>query len=272
MRYRAIVAYEGSGYQGFQRQTHGGRSVVNQLEQALTDICGQPVEVVGAGRTDAGVHATGQVIAFDLDWRHTEQDLIRALNIRLPTDIAIQRVEGAEPGFNPRYDALSRTYEYCVYVAEARHPRFERQMWHQTGALDSTAMNNAAALLIGAHDFASFGSPPRGDKGTTRRTVYQSAWHVAETPPISGLCGRSFLGAQQYQFYNYTIEANAFLYRMVRAIVGSLVEIGRGRMQLDAFADAFQAKDRSRIRHMAPPQGLTLVEVKYKREQTPAGA
>jgi len=255
------VAYDGSGYQGFQRLEAAKPSITGALESALTAINGGlPVEVLGAGRTDAGVHATGQVIAFDLQWRHTEDELVRALNVRLPMDIAVQQLERVEADFHPRYDALSRRYEYRVYAAPVRQPVLDHTQWYiGPGAPALDAMNTAAALLIGPHDFASFGSPPMGERGTTLREVYRSEWTTAGT----------MFGAL---LYSYTIEANAFLYRMVRAIVSSLIEVGKGHMSIAAFANAFLARQRSAIKHLAPPHGLTLVEVTYQREQTPAGA
>jgi tRNA pseudouridine38-40 synthase len=259
VRYRAILAYDGTAYLGFQRLAGDQPTIQGTVEAAIASVSGQHVTVLGAGRTDAGVHATGQVIAFDLAWRHEDDDLLRAINATLPDDIAVQRLERAEPGFHPRHDATRRWYQYFVYEAQIRQPMMARMAWwvrppvHQR--LDLEAMNWAAAKLLGAHDFASFGTPPQGEK--TVRQVFRSEWEI-EAP------------TQGTRLISYGIEANAFLYRMVRTIVGTLVEVGLNRMTIEAFIEAFQARDRSRISKLAPPHGLTLVEVKYGGE-TPAG-
>ncbi len=253
VRYRAIVAYDGTAYQGFQRLTDRRPSVQGTIEAALTRINGQEVSILGAGRTDAGVHATGQVIAFNLVWKHDDWDLLRAINATLPTDIALQRLERVEMEFHPRYDAKSRTYQYFVYEAQIRQPMMARMAWwvrpplHQR--LDVDSMNWAAAKLLGNHDFATFGSPPQGE--STTRQVFQSEWQI-EVP------------TQGTRLLSYCIEANAFLYHMVRSIVGALVEVGLQRLAIAEFIEAFQAKERGRIGRLAPPHGLTLTEVKYE--------
>ncbi len=255
VRYRAILAYEGTNYQGFQRLAGDEPSIQGTVEAAIAKISGQQVTVIGAGRTDAGVHATGQVIAFDLIWKHEDDDLLRAINATLPNDIAVQRLDKATPGFHPRYDATSRTYQYFVYETPIRQPMMARMSWwvhpppHQR--LDVDKMDWAAAKLLGSHDFASFGTPPQGE--VTRRHVFRSEWEI-EVP------------TQGTRLISYCIEANAFLYHMVRSIVGTLVEVGLGRMTIAEFIDAFQAKNRGRIGRLAPPHGLTLVEVRYDRQ------
>ncbi len=261
VRYRAILAYDGTAYQGFQRLARNQPTIQGTVEAAIAKISRQPVTVIGAGRTDAGVHATGQIIAFDLLWKHDDDDLIRAINATLPDDIAVQRLERAAPGFHPRYDATSRTYQYFVYEAQIRQPMMARMSWwirppiHQR--LDIDRMNWAAAKLLGVHDFASFGKPTQGD--STTRQVFRSEWAI-EVP------------TQGTRLISYCIEANAFLYRMVRAVVATLVEVGLNRMSIEAFIEAFQAKDRGRIKYLAPPHGLTLVAVNYEQSgATPAG-
>jgi tRNA pseudouridine38-40 synthase len=261
VRYRAILAYDGTAYLGFQRLAGNQPTIQGTVEAAIAKISGQPVTVIGAGRTDAGVHATGQIIAFDLLWKHDDDDLIRAINATLPDDIAVQRLERAAPDFHPRYYATSRTYQYFVYEAQIRQPMMARMSWwvrppiHQR--LDIDRMNWAAAKLLGVHDFASFGRPPQGDR--TTRQIFRSEWAI-EVP------------TQGTRLISYCIEANAFLYRMVRAVVAALVEVGLYRMTIEAFIEAFQAKDRGRIKYLAPPHGLTLVAVNYEQSgATPAG-
>jgi tRNA pseudouridine38-40 synthase len=261
-RYRAILAYDGTAYQGWQRlgEDDPGLSIQGTVEAALAKVCGgQQVEVIGAGRTDAGVHATGQVIAFDVVWKHDDDDLLRAINALLPTDIALQRLERSAPGFHPRYDASSRTYQYFVYEAQIRQPMMARMSWWVRPPihtrLDLDKMNWAAAKLLGVHDFASFGAPPQGEN--TTRQVFQSEWFI-ETP------------TQGTRLLSYCIEANAFLYHMVRSIVATLVDVGLDKMTITEFIEAFQAKDRGRIGKLAPPHGLTLIEVSYDYDSEPS--
>jgi len=267
MRYRSIVAYDGTAYQGFQRLTSRAEGEVDNasiqgvLEAAISKVGnGQPITVIGAGRTDTGVHATGQVIAFDIDWRHADSNLIRAINATLPTDMALQTLERANPDFHPRYDASSRSYRYWVCEASVRQPMLARTAWWvyrpEGQRLDLEAMHTAAGLLIGMHDFATFGLAPQGDN--TRREVFGSGWYI-EPPELSNAGGR---------LLSYTIEATAFLYHMVRTVVGMLVEVGLGRLSVTHFEDLFQAKRRAEAYRIAPPHGLTLTEVKYAgREQ-----
>jgi tRNA pseudouridine38-40 synthase len=243
-RVRALVAYDGTGYGGFQRQSNAP-SVQEVLEAALERVTGEAGQVLGAGRTDAGVHAEGQVIAFDTDWRHSLADLERALNALLPADVAVRGLAEAAPGFHPRYDALSRRYRYGVYNAATRCPLSRLYRLHVAAPLDVAAMNRAAALLVGEHDFAAFGQPTTGD--VTVRRVFLAEWHVGWAPG----------------WLDFEIEANAFLYRMVRSIVGTLLEVGQGRLGVDEFAAILASRDRSRAGQTAPAHGLTLVEVRY---------
>jgi tRNA pseudouridine38-40 synthase len=209
--------------------------------------------VTGAGRTDAGVHATGQVIAFDLAWKHEDETLLRAVNALLPTDIALQRIDRATPTFHPRFDAVSRTYQYFVYEAQIRQPMMARMAWWVRPPihtrLDIDAMNWAAAKLIGVHDFGSFGTPTGNEP--TIREVFASDWMI-ETP------------TQGTRLLSFCIEANAFLYHMVRSIVATLVDVGLHRLSIEEFIANFGAKDRTRIAKLAPPHGLTLIDVNYE--------
>ncbi len=270
-RYRAILAYDGAAYQGFQRLSDDQPSVQGAVEAALRQASGgQTVNVLGAGRTDAGVHATGQVIAFDLAWKHDDDDLLRAVNALLPTDIALQRLERAQPGFHPRFDAVSRTYRYTVCEANVRQPMMARTAWWvrppRHSQLDVDRMNEAAAQLIGSHDFASFGNPTQGD--STRRDVYRSEWTVETVKTVEPVEMRT----QGARMLYYCIEANAFLYHMVRSIVGTLVDVGLGQMSIAEFMEAFQAANRAKIGKLAPAHGLTLIAVSYdKRGETLAG-
>ncbi len=247
-RYRATVAYDGTAYFGFQRQAAGVPTIQLRLEEALECLAeqGRRGDVVGAGRTDTGVHASGQVVAFDLDWAHGVEALRRALNANLPDDIAVRRVAEARDGFHPRYDALSRTYVYRLVIAPVRDPLRRLYAWHREGELDIAAMQVAAGSLIGVHDFSAFGTPPQGENPV--RTVYEATWQAGGDEMI------------------FTIRANAFLYRMVRRIVGTLVQVGEGRMTPARFQDILTGRDLAQSAAPAPPWGLALVAVEYQDE------
>ncbi len=245
-RYRATLAYDGTAYAGFQRQAGDTPTIQGALETALNKVSGQRVTVIGAGRTDAGVHASGQVVAFDVDWRHPPGALLQALNATLPYDIALQAIALAGENFHPRFSAHSRTYVYRLYNRRIRQPLWDRFTWRVEYRLDLGAMRQAAALLVGEHNFATFGQPPKGDN--TVRVVHAST--LAEDAQEAGLIA-------------YEITANAFLKRMVRSIVGTLVEVGRGAMTVEGFDAAFRAANRSLAGPSAPPMGLTLVRVDY---------
>jgi tRNA pseudouridine38-40 synthase len=242
--YRALIEYDGTAYNGSQRQREEFTTIQGELEAALSHLARQPVTVTGAGRTDSGVHATGQVIAFTISWRHGIDALHRALNANLPADIAILQLDTATADFHPRFDAVRRAYVYHIYNAPVRSPMRRHTSWHVTRPLDIEAMNEAAAHLIGTHDFATFGQPPQGNNSV--RQVFQAVWQQ-DGPMLS--------------FY---IEANAFLYRMVRSLVGSLKLVGDGSWQVADFVAAFASSERSRCGTVAPAAGLCLVSVWYE--------
>lgn len=215
------------------------------LEEALSDTCGCSIGLVCAGRTDAGVHATGQVVAFDAQWAHTLIDLQNALNARLPEDASVLALAECDARFHPRYSALSRTYEYTVAIRPFRNPLLRRTAWVFRTELDVAKMNLAAQQLIGEYDFAAFGSPPQGD--VTIRRVLRAEWRVMPESDV----------------LRFTIEANAFLYKMVRHIVMALVLAGRGVLSADDISDVLTSMDSQRIKGVAPACGLCLVSVTY---------
>jgi tRNA pseudouridine38-40 synthase len=246
MRYRATLAYDGAAYLGFQRQAGDTPTIQRAVEDAIDAVCGQRVTVAGAGRTDSGVHATGQVIAFDVAWGHDDDSLLRALNANLPGDIALQDIRQQE-GFHPRFDAVSRVYHYRVMQSPQRQPLWRNLAWHVNRPLDAAAMQQAAERLVGRHDFAAFGQPPQGEN--TVREIMISRWTRQELD--DGL------------LHIYEVEANAFLQHMVRRIVGALVRVGRGAVGIGEFEQVLRSADLSRVKVMAPPQGLTLFKVRY---------
>ena len=242
-RFRALIAYDGTHYFGFQRQRVGQVTIQSTLEDALSALADAPVTITGAGRTDSGVHALGQVISFDLAWRHGEEALRRALNVNLPADIVVKQVEITPPDFHPRFDARRRAYRYQIFNHPVRSPIHHRYSWHVSQPLDVSRMNAAAAILLGSHDFATFGLPPQGTN--TVRELFQAHWQ------------------QETDLLTFTIEANAFLYRMVRSLVGSLKLVGVGAWTEDTFATALHGRDHKYITTVAPPNGLFLVSVTY---------
>ncbi len=242
-RFRALIEYDGTHYFGFQRQREDQVTIQGVLETALTTVTGGTVPIIAAGRTDSGVHASGQVVCFDLAWRHGSEALQRAWNVNLPADIVIKQLDVTHPHFHPRFDARRRAYCYQIYNQPVRSPVHRLYSWHVSQPLDLVQMNAAAAHLIGTHNFATFGQPPQGTN--TIRQVFQAEWR------------------RENDLLTFTIEANAFLYRMVRSLVGSLKLVGEGKWTVTAFVTALHGCDRKYITTVAPPNGLFLVSVTY---------
>jgi tRNA pseudouridine38-40 synthase len=238
---KAVVEVDGTAYRGFQVQA-GRRTIQGELERALASVTQERIRIVGAGRTDAGVHALGQVISFRTGWARPLAVLQRALNAVLPRDIAICEMAEVAPGFHARYSAVSRKYRYTILNRPVRSPLAERFAFHFATPLAVEPMAEACGHLLGRHDFASFGQPMKKD-GSTVRTVHQArCWRGGE--------------------YVYVeVVADAFLRRMVRRIVGGLLEVGTGRLSSAGFREVLLARDPSLIKVTAPPQGLCLVKV-----------
>ena len=236
VRYQIILAYDGSLFKGFQRQAKA-RSVQGELESALRRLNWQGRAILAAGRTDTGAHATGQVVAFDLDWSHPIDELQQALNGLLPADIAVQAVRTVNPGFHPRYHAAWRRYRYQIYCQPVRHPLLDRYAWQVWPAAELSRLQEAASLLIGTHDFAAFGTPPRPVSSTVR-TVFQAGWWE-ETP-----------------YLVFEITAQAFLYHMVRRLVHMQVQIGQAGWSQRSIRQALQATA-SAARERQPAQAWT---------------
>lgn len=257
----ALVAYDGTDFHGFQSQANA-TTVQDALEHALDQFCHRVGRIAGAGRTDAGVHANGQVIRASVGWAHRVADLERAWNARLPATLSVRFVREAPSGFHPRFDAISRTYRYTVqwyrapdgFPAPRSSPLTNRFALLETGSLAVAAMNEAAEYLIGVHDFATFGQPPQGE--STERHVLAAIWQISE---ISPLPLDTFPGMQLV----FTITANAFLRQMVRNLVGTLLSVGRGELSPNALKEALAARDRSRSAPPSAPQGLVLERVTY---------
>lgn len=246
-QYAALIEYDGTAYHGFQRQIESQPTIQGRIEQALSRIVQQSTAVAGAGRTDQGVHARGQVISFTTEWQHGPLALQRAINAHLPDDIAVLQLKEIKLPFHPRFDARRRAYIYQVYNAEWPSPLQRQRSWHVRRPLQVAPMNTAAQHLVGVHDFATFGQPPQGENSI--RQVFAAAWE------------------RRGKMLTFTVEANAFLNRMVRSLVGSLKLVGEGAWTVEAFVDAFHACERSRAGMTAPPQGLYLISVTYEHDE-----
>jgi tRNA pseudouridine38-40 synthase len=241
-RYQVILAYDGTNFFGFQRQG-GDRTVQVEVEKALRKLGWEGKTILAAGRTDSGVHANGQVIAFDLDWKHTNEELLQALNANLSSDVAAREVNEVSLHFHPRFDACKRTYRYSVFCSPNRDPLRERYAWRVWPAAEIALLEKACLLLVGRHDFAGFGRAT-SPNGSTVRIVCHSHW---EKGP------EGFL---------YEISANAFLYHMVRRLVFAQVKIAQGELDLADFETGIR-EARTMVQGLAPPQGLTLYKVFY---------
>ncbi|MBQ8050720.1 MAG: tRNA pseudouridine(38-40) synthase TruA [Bacteroidaceae bacterium] len=241
MRYFIQLSYDGTAYHGWQIQPNGV-SVQETLQQALSTLLRQPIEVVGAGRTDAGVHARMMVAHFDSPLNPPIMgDMVYKLNKLLPRDIAVQRVWPVSDDMHARFSATSRTYQY--YIHTRKSPFLRQYSWLVTFPLDFERMNEAAQVLLEYEDFTSF-SKVNTDTKTNLCHITEARWTVGE-------------GAV------FTITANRFLRNMVRAIVGTLVEVGRGRMSVDEFRQVIEQKNRCSAGESVPGHALFLTDIQY---------
>jgi tRNA pseudouridine38-40 synthase len=240
------VEYDGSRYHGFQIQQNAN-TVQAELENGIKRLTGEEVSIICAGRTDSGVHALGQVIAFDTQTSIPGDKWQFALNSFLPADIQIIESSECSPHFNPRFDALSKTYHYIIYRQNKGRIFYRNYALLNTEFLNVTAMQAACRLLQGRHNFKSFCASGSSVK-TFERSVYRC--NLVEEEP----------------FLRLEIKADGFLYNMVRIIMGTLLEIGRGNYQPETVKDIIDVQDRTRAGPTASPQGLYLVQVEYDTE------
>jgi tRNA pseudouridine38-40 synthase len=246
-RYQLTLAYDGTDFFGSQRQANK-RTVQGELEKALCKLGWTGRSLLMSGRTDTGVHATGQVAAFDLDWSHSDEDLIRALNAALPADMVVHQAWMVPPTFHPRFDALSRRYRYKLFCQPLRHPLRERFAWRVWPPISGDILPETAKLFLGTHDFSAFGSPTT-PRGGTVRTVRKANWSQTEED-----------GTWQFE-----VQADAFLYRMVRRLTFVQVAAAQGKVSAKAITNALTepASAEKLPAGLAPAHGLTLVEVAY---------
>ncbi len=243
-RFQVRLAYDGTAFHGSQFQPEL-RTVQGELKRALIKIGLQENPVYFAGRTDAGVHAAGQVIAFDLDWGHTAKDLNKALNAVLPQDISATQVKQTKDDFHPRYQALSRKYRYQILSSPIRDPLQERYCWRVWPETDVKLMKRASRSLIGIHDFAALGKPHQTG-GSTVRKIIGTNWTKKRNTQV------------------FEITGNAFLYHMVRHIVMVLVRVGQGLEPVDKIKQYLDNPSGPKAQGIAPARGLSLVEVEYQ--------
>jgi tRNA pseudouridine38-40 synthase len=260
LAFAALVAYDGARFSGFQRQSaEKGPTVQGALEAALEQLTGKATAVTAAGRTDSGVHATGQVIGFASAAEFPPARWRLALNALLPKDVAIRAVCAVGDDFHARRSALSRRYSYRLLCDPVRSPLAERYAWRRAGPLDVEAMDRAAQTLLGVHDFGAFGSSPRdsraeGFRGHTMRTMLAVECRVRS-------------GSDSWQGEEKLVEcvfaANAFLTGMVRRLVGTLVLVGEGRLSVEEFAAILAVREKAHPGAAAPSRGLCLTSVEY---------
>jgi tRNA pseudouridine38-40 synthase len=231
--------------------------VQETLAEAIATMAGAPVEVRGASRTDAGVHALGQLAAFDTARDIPPDGWVKGLNAALPPDVAVRDATPCEPGYEPRFDAKDKLYRYVLYVGRTRDPLLRHRAWYvkpsllppPSRVLDLDAMRRAASALVGTHDFRAFRAAD-DERESTERTLVS----VELVPGWAG-------DARQLAI---EVRGTAFMKQMVRIITGTLVEIGRGRMSPDVVEALFESGDRSAAGPTAPPEGLTLVEIRRR--------
>ena len=244
-RIRLTIHYDGSAFFGWQLQPKH-RTVQGELERVLSRLLNAPTRVIGSGRTDRGVHATGQVAAVDVPLRWSAADLRRAMNALLPDDVWVAGAEPAGRWFHPRYDAVSRGYVYRIGTDPlALSPFHARWCWPLAQALDVERMERATAALPGDHSFLAFAKAGQEERGD-RCIVHEARW--VEWPPLG---------------IELRITANRFLHHMVRYLVGTLVEIGRGRRPIEDLSALLEAGTTLETSPPAPPEGLFLAEVAY---------
>jgi tRNA pseudouridine38-40 synthase len=252
--FKLTLAYDGTGFSGWQAQP-GRRTVQGELERGWREITGETVRFSVAGRTDAGVNAAGQVASVESATEIPCAALVLALNAKLPEDVAVRLIERAPEGFHATHHAKGKRYRYSIY-SDSRRPVFlRRYAWHVPKRLDVEAMPSAKQHLVGTHDFVSFQSAG-SERESTVRTIF-----AAEVG--RGGVGEEGGTTELDSLVRIEVEGDGFLYNMVRAIAGTLVEVGRGRRASAWVANVIAARDRCAAGQTAPAHGLTLLEVHY---------
>lgn len=243
--YKIVLAYDGTRYNGWQKQGNTENTIQEKLERILQELSGQEIEVFGSGRTDMGTHATGQVMNFHMNWKGSAESLLDAFNDKLPEDIAGLSIEEMQPRFHSRLSAKAKHYSYSIWKSK-RSPVFERKyVFRCEDDLDIDAMKQAVSAFIGEHDFKSFCANKRMKKSTVR-TIYDIVFEETEDKLT-------------LHFYG-----SGFLYQMVRILTGTLIEVGEGKRKANDMDAILQAESREAAGFTAPSRGLFLREVYYK--------
>jgi tRNA pseudouridine38-40 synthase len=242
---KLLIEYDGTNYLGWQVQVRG-LTIQGVIEEKLARLTGEKIHLIGSGRTDAGAHALGQVASFKTESQMAVRTLQKALNSLLPPDIVIQKTEEVEEDFHARKSPKGKIYEYRILNRETRSAFHRLYAWHMPQRLNLEEMEGATRILIGEHDFSCFrsvGTPTR----TAIRKVFRAEWKK-----------------NREGFLFFEIEANGFLKQMVRAIVGTLVEVGKGRISVEGFKKILASRERSKAGPTAPARGLFLKRVQYE--------
>jgi tRNA pseudouridine38-40 synthase len=240
------VAYEGTEFHGFQKQP-GLRTVQGELEQAIRKLTGEEVQITGSGRTDAGVHAWGQIVNFHTTSRIPTEKWAIAMNVNLPSDVVVRMAEEASGAFHARFDAVGKVYRYQIDRGEYPDVFARRFAWHVPYKLSVKDMREAAKCLIGEHDFTSF---------CNAATPLEDKVRILQKIDLE----------EQGHLLTLTVQGSGFLWNMVRIISGTLVDVGRGRISSGQVSEILQAKDRTKAGVTAPAHGLTLFEVLYRND------
>ena len=240
---KLTISYDGVNYNGWQNQP-GKRTIEGELQRAVSELTGVLTKVNGASRTDAGVSALGQAANFTIDSPIPTENFVKAINHRLPRDIVVTEAVEVDRDFDASGSAKSKLYRYTIFTGKNRNVLKTRNCWHRPGKLDVAAMNAAAQMLIGTFDFKSFAAAADKRESSVRTVT---------------LCRVT----QEEKWIYIDIEADRFLYNMVRNIVGTLVEVGRGRWKPEKIKEILEAKDRTAAGPTAPPEGLCLMWIKY---------
>lgn len=238
-----ITAYDGSRFNGWQRQKENDNTIQTLLEKTISSMLGEDIEINGSGRTDAGVHAKGQVVNFKTKTRIDKEVFLRDINEKLPSTVAVKSIEEAEERFHARLNAKGKTYEYTIWKAVYNNT-FSNRFAVRCFGLDAEKMRKAAGYLLGTHDFLGFSSLKKSKKSTVRTISLIEIKEDDETIKIS-----------------YT--GDGFLYNMVRIMTGTLIEVGEGKREAESIKDVLDKKDRSLAGFTAQPQGLCLMDVFY---------
>lgn len=241
---RLLLQYEGTRYQGWQRQESSENTIQGKLEKLLSQMCGEPIEIQASGRTDAGVHAEGQVANFHTTCQMPVEEMLRYMNAYLPQDIAVIDIAEASERFHSRLNATGKCYRYQVWNSEVPNVFLRRYALEYPKPLDLEAMRQAAGYLLGEHDFKAFTSTKKGKKSTVRRidriTIEQTG-----------------------DLITFTFYGNGFLYHMVRILMGTLLEVGIGERTAESIPGVIASKNREKAGALIAAKGLTLVKVDY---------